>query len=80
MPDGSPNRESSLFKHQAQPNCAQSGDSLSHLPSVVDRDNTLRREDIDDAGQSAVEMQVSVLIHLQDPVELLPHVVNIDAD
>ena len=80
MPDGSSNREnSSMFKHQAQPNCPQSGDSLLPLPSVVDRD-TLRQEDINDAGQLAVEMQVSVLIHLQDPVELLPHVVNIDAD
>lgn len=81
MPDGSPNPESSvIFRRQVQPTSPQPDDSLLQCPAVVDRDNTLQHEDQDDTGQSSVAMQVSFLIHLQDPVELLPHVVNMDSD
>ena len=81
MPEGSPTPESSLtFRRQVQPTPPQPDDSLLHCPSVVNRDSTLEREDQDDTGKSSVAMQVSFLIHLQDPVELLPHVVDIDSD
>lgn len=53
-------------------------DSL--LPVVVNQDDTQPNDEQDVNEQSSMPMQVSLLIHLQDPVELLPHVVNIDSD
>lgn len=79
-PDGSPTPESSLiFRHQTQPTSPQPDASLLHCPSVAHRENTLHRGDQDETGKSSAAMQVSFLIHLQDPVELLPNVVNIDS-
>ena len=80
MPDGSLTPESSLiFRRQVQPTSPHADASMLHCPSVVNMETTLQRGDRDEAGQSSVAMQVSFLIHLQDPVELLPHVVNIDS-
>lgn len=81
MPDGSPNPESSMiFQRQIQPTSPQPDDCLLHSPAVVEQDKALQHKDQDDTGQSSMAMQVSFLIHLQDPVELLPHVVNIDSN
>lgn len=72
MPEGSPTPDSSLiFRRQLQPTSSQPDDSMPLGPSVVNRDNILQH------GDQAV--QVSFLIHLQDPVELLPHVVDVDS-
>lgn len=79
LPDGSPTPDSSqIFRRPVQPTYQQPVTSLLHSPSVVNRDNTLQCVDHDEAGQSSVAMRVS--LHLQDPVELLPHVVNIDSE
>lgn len=81
LPDGSPTPESSLvFRRQVQPTSPQPDDSLPHCPSSENRDNTLQLGDQDGIGQSSVAMQVSFIIHLQDPVEALPHAVNTDSD
>lgn len=81
MPDGSTTPESSqIFRRQIQPNSPQPANSLPQGPSVANQDDTLLHGDQDDNGQSSVAMQLSFLIHLQDPVEVLPNVVNIDSD
>lgn len=81
VPDGSPTPESSLvFRRQVQPTPPQPDASLLHYPSAANTDNILQHGDREDTGQSPVAMQVSFVIHLQDPVELLPHAVNIDSD
>lgn len=78
-PDGSANQVCSpVFMQQS---CSlQADDYLLSCPAMVHRDNNLQCEDQNDTGQSSVAMQVSFLIHLQDPVELLPHAVDIDSD
>lgn len=51
----------------------------SSLPVVVNHDNTLANDEQGGNGQSSMQIPVSFPISLQDPVELLPHVVNIDS-
>ncbi|XP_068161697.1 glucagon receptor-like isoform X2 [Antennarius striatus] len=80
MAGRSPNPDiSQIFTHQVQQNYPQCDDSLLNFPSVVNRVNTLQHGSQSDIEQSAA-MQVSFVIHLQDPVELLPNVVNVDSD
>lgn len=78
----SPNPDSSqMFRHvQILPSAPRPDVSLLHCPALVDQDNTLQHENPNDNGQSSAAMQVSFVIHLQDPVELLPNVVNIVSD
>lgn len=81
MPDGSPTPDSSQnFRRQLLPTSPKPDVSLLHSPLVVNRDNILQGGNLDNNGQSSVAMQVSFLVHLKDPVELLPHVVNTDSD
>lgn len=69
--------QSLLFKHEGQSPLTQ-GDSF--LPVEVNHKNTLPNDEQNGNGQSSMPMQPSFLISLQDPVDLLPCVVNIDSD
>lgn len=83
MTDCSPSNISQILNltHPGLPSSPQAHASL--MPSYSSsgkRENTMQLTDQEETGQSLVEMQVAVLIHLKDPVELLPHVVNKDLD
>lgn len=67
-----------MFRCEGQSTLMHPDDSL--LPMVVNHDNSQSNDKQDENGTSSMPMQVSLLIHLQDPVELVPHVVNIDSD
>lgn len=75
---GSPNPESSFINRQTQmlPSASQPDVSLLHCPVVGAQGNTQQRGNAVDNRQSAAEMQVSLVIHLQDPVGLLPNMVS----
>lgn len=79
---GSPNPDNSkIFRHvQILPSAPRPNVSLPHRPALVDQDNTLQHENPNDNGRSSAAMQVSFIIHLKDPVELLPNVVNTVSD
>lgn len=79
FPDGSPTLYSSqLVRHQAV--SPQLHVTLVHSPFEENTKSSLQCRDQDDSGQSSAAMLVSFLIHLKDPVELLPHVVNTNSD
>lgn len=68
-----------MFRCEGQSTLMHPDDSLS--PVVVNHDDTQPNDEQDENGKSSTPMQVSLLIHLQDPhTELLPHVVNVDSD
>lgn len=75
---GSPNPESSFINRQTQmlPSASQPDVSLLHCPVEGAQGNTQQRGNAVDNRQSAAEMQVSLVIHLQDPVGLLPNMVS----
>lgn len=78
LPGGSSTLGRSLmFECERQSILTQPDDPL--LPAVVKHDDTQPNEH-NDNGQSSIPVQGSFVIHLQDPVELLPNVVNIDSD
>lgn len=52
----------------------------SFLPLEVHQKSTQPNDEQNGNGQSSMPMQPSFLIGLQDPVDLLPCVVNIDSD
>lgn len=80
VPDGSPSPESVLvFRPPIQPASLQSEQSLLLYPPELNREHILLCGDQADIGLSSA-MQVSFVIHLQDPVESLPNVVNTDSD
>lgn len=70
--------QSLMFRCEGESTLMHPDDSL--LPMVVNHGNTQPKDEQDENGKLSMPMQVSLLIHLQDPVELLPHVVNIDTD
>lgn len=73
VPGRSPTLGRSLmFRCEGQSCLTQPDDSS--LPVVLNHDSSLANDEQDDNGQSSMQMQVSF------PVELLPHVVNIDSD
>lgn len=75
---GSPNSDSLFINRQSQmlPLASQPDVSLLHCPAVGAQGNTQQRGNAGDNRQSAAEMPVSLVIHLQDPVELLPNMVS----
>lgn len=75
---GSPNPDSSFIHRPTQmlPLASQQDLSLLHCPVVGDQDNIQQRGIPLEDRQSAAEMQVALVIHLQDPVELLPNAVS----
>lgn len=82
MADASPTPDSSLlFQRPIQG--ADQCDEASPLqfPAAITGNAILRRADGDDTlVMSSAGMHVSFQIHFQDPVELLPHVVDIESD
>lgn len=79
VPGSSPTLGRSLmFRCEGQSCLTQPDDSS--LPVGVNHDSTSANDEQDGNGQSSTQMQVSFPGSLQDPVELLPHVVNIDSD
>lgn len=75
---GSPNPDSSFIHRQPQilPLASQPDVSLLHCSVGGAQDNEHQREIAAGIKQSPAEMQVSLVIHLQDPVELLPNMVS----
>lgn len=73
---GSPNPDSSFINRQTQmlPSASQPDVSLLHCSVVGAQDST--HENAPGIKQSSAEMQVSLVIHLQDPVALLPNMVS----
>lgn len=70
-----------ILRRQQPPTSPQPHASLQHFPSELEKDNIQSHVDQDAIGLDKSQgMQVSFLIHLKDPVELLPHVVNTDSD
>lgn len=67
-----------MFKCEGQSPLTQPDDSF--LPVEVNHKNTQPNDEQNGNGQSSMPMQASFLISLQDPVDLLPCVVNIDSD
>lgn len=83
MPDVSPTNSSQILHlgHPVQPSSPKEHALL--MPSfspLKKRENTMQLRDQEETEHASVEMQVAFLIHLKDPVELLPHVVNKDSD
>lgn len=67
-----------LFKREGPSPLTQPDDSF--LPLEVHQKSTQPNDEQNGNGQSSMPMQPSFLIGLQDPVDLLPCVVNIDSD
>ena len=54
--------------------------SLPHCPAEENHDNRVPESFRNEATGSTLSMQVSFLVHLKDPVELPPNVVDVDSD
>lgn len=74
---GSPNPDSSFINRRTQmlPSASQPDVSL-HCSVVGAKDNAHQRESAAGMKRTSAEMQVSLVITLQDPVELLPNMVS----